>query len=155
MPEVKKIDTIVAKYVQDSLNQMRDSLVNELKSLQIIPQTCGGGIDSLLIQKQKNRLAEVFYQLQNWNTISKEAIEKKQKHLLQPYKTQIKEALDILILEGKYKYIINSEVLAVPLPICDNLNIKVAKLLQLTIPKDLEERFEKANCGFSVCLAEE
>lgn len=154
IPEVKKIDSIVSRYIKDSLIPMRESIIKEINSIDAISRTCGGAIDSSLIQKQ-NRLPELFYQLANWITIFNESIEKKRKILLEPFRSQVRDALKLVILTGKYTQVIDSEALVIPLPICDNLTIKVAKYLQLKLPNDSEDKFEKGNCKFQICLAEE
>ena len=83
--------------------------------------------------KEMNQLK---YKLVNWQQFQQQAVQQKQEELLVPYKQKIYASLEKIIREQKYTHIFRSDAL-LKSPIGDNLSIKVAQELKLTLPKEV------------------
>jgi hypothetical protein len=79
---------------------------------------------------------QLKYQLVNWQQFQQQAVQQKQEELLVPYKQKIYASLEKIIREQKYTHIFRSDAL-LKSPIGDNLSIKVALDLKLTLPKEV------------------
>lgn len=152
---VAKLDTAMNSYQTDSLGveynytyadfQHRDSLFKKdsatmpAKARELAMQE---------INKQK-------YKLINWQQYSQQMSEAKQEQLLAPYKQRMFQALQEVVKEGKYTYVLNAQALSIYTqpPILDNLSIRVAQKLKLPLPKDYEDAWKAATSGSSAPTA--
>lgn len=132
MPELKKIDTLLNVYQQDTLPktynyllanfQRYDSIANDsLHSPMAVRQDAA--------QKRTDFLAE----LQNWQNTAQSMIEAKQNALLQPLYDKVLKAIDEVAKEKGYTYIFARESLLVAPP-ADNLLPQVAEKLKVKLP---------------------
>ena len=139
MPGIQKIDTMLQKYVADSLKPEYDYELSELMRLDstfkkdsaaMQPGTRG------IMQKEINQHK---YKIVNWQQYQNQQLEQKQEELLYPYKQRIYASLERIIKEQKYTHVFKSDNLLVAPP-SDNLVIKVALDLKLKFPKDVEDQ---------------
>lgn len=139
MPGIQKIDTLLQKYVADSLKPEYDYELSELMrmdstfkkdSATMQPGTRG------IVQKEINQHK---YKIVNWQQYQNQMLEQKQEELLYPFKQKIYASLEKIIKEQKYTHVFKSDVLLVAPP-TDNLVIKVAIDLKLKFPKDVEDQ---------------
>ncbi len=147
----EKLDTVLQSYAKDSLQdeynytlkdyQVKDSIFKrDSVDLSKRPKALQMATDDL------NRLK---YKLINWQTYQQEAMQQKQEQLLLPYRQRIAAALSEVVAENKYTMVLKAESLspyAQP-SIADNLTIRVAMKLKLTLPKEVEEAFRAATGG--------
>src|SRR6185436_2076876 len=119
MPELKKIDTLMVVYQNDSLARTYNYLVSQYKYYDSIAS------DSLkqtaiVRQQASNQRNEFLGELQNWQSTEHNLIEAKQNSLLQPVYDKVLKAIEEVAKEKGYAYIFNKEALLVQ-PAADNL----------------------------------
>lgn len=134
MPEVGKIDSLLQKFQTDSLNPQyvyliqeynrKDSLVNGKDSAKT------PAAQRPIIRQEMEGLA---YQIQNWQTIVRNAMEGKQSEILEPIYRKAINALNTVAKENGYSYVYSQEALLVAPP-ADDLLPLVAKKLNLKLP---------------------
>ena len=97
-----------------------------------------------LATAELNKLKVKYF---NWQQYQQEAQQAKQDQLLLPYRQKIFEALKQVIDENKYTWVLNPAAVTSPYyqpPLEHNLAIRVAKKLNLPLPKEIEEAFRVA-----------
>jgi hypothetical protein len=101
------------------------------------------------LQLSTDELNQLKYKLINWERYQQEMMQQKQESLLLPYRQRIAAALSEVVAENKYTVVLKAESLspyAQP-SIADNLTIRVAMKLKLTLPKEVEDAFKAATSG--------
>ena len=132
MPELKKIDTLLSVYQNDTLPrtynylltqyQRYDSIVNDtIRQPLVVRQDAA---------KQRTGFLE---ELQNWQNSAQSMIEAKQNSLLQPVYEKVMNAINEVAKEKGYSYIYNREALLVAPPGDDILPL-VADKLKVKLP---------------------
>jgi outer membrane protein len=134
MPETSKIQAALDKYSSDSLQprfnytlaeyQRKDSMVNGKDSLKT---------PAAVRAKMRQEMQQDLYELQNWQTLSNQAIQGKQEELLQPIYEKAMEAIQSVAKENGYAYVYAKDALLVAPP-SDDLLPLVAKKLNLKLP---------------------
>ena len=134
MPETIKIDSLLERYQIDSINTefasvfqlytYKDSLLNKTDTSKM----------PLSVKNElKKDLATYSYQINNWQSISQQAIQAKQNALLDPIYKKIYDAINTVAKEKGYTYVFNQESLLVAPP-GDNLIPLVAEKLKIKLP---------------------
>jgi Skp family chaperone for outer membrane proteins len=149
-PGIGKIDTLMNTYQTDSVGveyqyrladfQRKDSSFRK-DSLTMPPKA-----KELALRE----LAQMRYTLTNWQTIAQQMAEEKMAQLLAPYRQKIFAALQEVIKEQKYTYVLNAQALVqqyVQPPLLDNISIRVAMKLKLPLTKDVEDAWRAASGG--------
>lgn len=134
MPETSKIDSLLERYQQDSINAefaqvfrmytFKDSLLNKTDTAKM-PLSYKNEL--------KKDLANYAYQINNWQSISQQAVQAKQNALLDPIYKKIYEAINTVAKEKGYAYVYTQEALLVAPP-ADNLLPLVAEKLKVKLP---------------------
>ncbi|MEO7531374.1 MAG: OmpH family outer membrane protein [Sediminibacterium sp.] len=149
-PGIGKIDTLMEIYQRDSLgveynytyaDYMRRDSAFKKDSASMPPKA------RELAMKEINQSKSKLIQ---WQQYSQQAGEYKLESLLYPYKQKIYNALQEVIKEQKYTYILNATAIAMqyaPPPLLDNLSVRVAMKMKLPLPKDLEDAWKAAMNG--------
>lgn len=132
MPELKKIDTQLVSYQNDSLPRTYNYLLSQYRyydsiAADSIRQT------QIVRQQAANQRAEFLVELQNWQSTAQQLIEAKQNSLLQPVYDKVLKAIDDVAKEKGYGYVFNREALLVGPP-ADNLLQMVADKLKVKLP---------------------
>lgn len=132
MPELKKIDTLLAMYQNDSLPRTYNYLLSQYKyydsiASDSIKQT------SIVRQQAASQRNDFLGELQNWQQTAQSLIEAKQNALLQPVYDKVLKAVDDVSKEKGYSYVFNREALLVGPP-ADNLIPLVAEKLKVKLP---------------------
>lgn len=132
MPELKKIDTLLAIYQQDSLGNMYNYIYTEfLRNDSIVNDTIR---TPLVIRQQAAKQRGSFLEdLQSWQNTANQLYEAKQGTLLQPVYEKVLKAVDDVAKEKGYTYIFNREALLV-MPPGDNILPMVADKLKVKLP---------------------
>ena len=132
MPELKKIDTLLSIYQQDTLPKTYNYL---LTNYQRYDSIANDSTRQPLVVRQdaaKNR-TEFLSELQNWQTTANSMVEAKQNALLQPVYDKVLKAIDEVAKEKGYTYVFARESLIVSPP-SDNLLPMVAEKLKVKLP---------------------
>ncbi len=133
-PNLSKIDTLLYIYRTDSLGTEREIAVSEFERLDSTIKKDSAKINPKVLEKMKTDRIQYYIKLQSWQQYEQQAMQQKQQELLAPYYSQIMQALQVVITEGKYSYVFKKDVLWMAPP-NDNLIIPVAKKLGLKIPQ--------------------
>ena len=132
MPELKKIDTALLIYQNDSLPRTYNYLLNQYQRYDSIVVD---SVKSPLVVRQDaaKQRAAFLEELQNWQSSAQSLIEAKQNALLQPVYDRVLKAIDEVAKEKGYNYVFNREALLVGPP-ADNLLPMVAEKLKVKLP---------------------
>jgi outer membrane protein len=132
MPELKKIDTLLNIFQNDSLPrtynyllaqyQRYDSIANDSTHSPVVVRQDAA--------KQRGGFLE---ELQNWQTSAQQMFEAKQSSLLQPLYAKVMNAINEVAKEKGYSYIYSREALLVAPPADDILPF-VAEKLKVKVP---------------------
>ncbi|MBL7729994.1 MAG: OmpH family outer membrane protein [Chitinophagaceae bacterium] len=133
MPETQKIDSLLEKFQNDSINpryaqivalyQFKDSVYRDsLKT-------------SAVVRKQiEEELPSLIYQIQNWQQIVNQTMESKQNEYLAPIYRKVFDAVKAVAKEKGYTHVLTKEALLVA-PDADDMIAAVAAKLKVPLPK--------------------
>jgi outer membrane protein len=134
MPEVGKIDTLLQKFQNDSLNTEFASLIQEYNYKDsILTKTDTTKIPASVRRQHRIDLESIAYQVQNWQQLSQNYMQGKQQQLLAPVYQKVMDAIRAVAKENGYAFVYNQEALLVAPP-GDNLLPMVAKKLNVKLP---------------------
>ena len=133
MPEVTKVDTLLQKYQADSLNPQyaylgseynrKDSMVSGKDSAKY-----KGAVGNQIRQE----MADIANTLQNWQSLTQQAMEAKQNDLLKPIYTKVYDAIKAVAKEKGYSHVFNKEAFLVA-PEGDDMILMVAEKLKVKV----------------------
>ena len=132
MPELKKIDTLLLSYQNDTLPRTYNYLLSQYQYYDSIA-TDSVKQTSVVRQQAARQRADYLGELQNWQSSAQSLIEAKQNSLLQPVYDKVLKAIDEVAKEKGYTYVFNREALLVGPP-ADNLLPMVAEKLKVKVP---------------------
>jgi outer membrane protein len=132
MPELRKIDTMLMSYQQDSLPRTYNYLLSQFNYYDSIARDSVRQT-AVVRQQAGSQRAEFLSELQNWQSTAQSLIEAKQNSLLQPVYEKVLKAIDDVSKEKGYSYVFNKEALLVS-PGADNILPLVAEKLKVKLP---------------------
>jgi len=140
MPEATKIDTLLSKYQNDSLNQTLNTIVAEYQYKDsILTKTDTTKTPKSVLNQLKTDVNVLAYQIQNWQTLAGQAYQAKQDQLLGPIYTKVATALRTVAKEKGYAYVMNKDIFLVA-PDGDDLLPAVAAKLGVKIPAGMSSQ---------------
>ena len=154
-PGIQKVDTLMNSYRLDSLQEEYKFKVTEFQRKDSLFKKDSATLSAKAREIATRDLLQLRYQLVNWQQYQQQMEEAKYEQLLGPYRNKLYEAVQAVVAEQKYTIIIKSEALApymIP-NILDNVTIRVAKKLNLPIPKEIEDAWKVASGGGSAAPA--
>jgi outer membrane protein len=133
MPETAQINGLLDSYKKDSIQPKYTELTalydSELKKYNDSLHT------TAVVHKQlEEELTQIYYQLQNWDQITNQAVEAKQNELLTPIYRKVYDAIKLVAKEKGYSHVANKETYLVA-PVGDDLIVVVAAKLKVPLPK--------------------
>ncbi|MES1223149.1 MAG: OmpH family outer membrane protein [Bacteroidota bacterium] len=129
MPERGKIDTLLKKFQEDSLNTTLTSLVQEYGYKDsLLNKTDTSKMPAAVKSQIRQELENLAYQVQNWQSISQQVMQNKQAQMYQPIYKKVSDAINAVAKEKGYGYVLTSEALIVAPPADDLLPAVAAKL---------------------------
>jgi len=132
MPELKKIDTLLSIFQQDSLPRTYNYLLTQYQRYDSIANDSARS--PLVVRQDAAKQRTGFLEeLQNWQTSAQSLYEAKQSALLQPVYDKVLKAIDDVAKEKGYTYVFARESLLVAPP-ADNLLPMVAEKLKVKLP---------------------
>jgi outer membrane protein len=134
MPETAKIDSLLERYQQDSINPQYAQIVSLYQYKDSVYR------DSIktpaAVRKQiEQELPTLIYQIQNWQQIVNQAMEAKQNEFLAPIYRKVYDAIKAVAKEKGYTHVVSKEALLIA-PDGDDMIAAVAAKLKVTIPKN-------------------
>lgn len=132
MPDLKKIDTLLSIFQNDSLPRTYNYLLTEYQRNDSIAKDT---LHQPLVVRQQagKQLASFLEDLQNWQSTAQQMFEAKQNSLLQPVYEKVMNAINEVSKEKGYTYIYSREALLVAPPADDILPL-VAEKLKVKLP---------------------
>ena len=133
MPEAAKLDSLLDRYQNDSINPQYAQIVSLYQYKDSVYR------DSLktppAVRKQiAQELPTLIYQIQNWQDIVKQAMDAKQNELLAPIYRKVYDAIKLVAKEKGYTHVFTKEAFLVA-PDADDMIAAVAAKLKVAIPK--------------------
>jgi len=133
MPELKKIDTLLTSYQNDSLSRTYTYLLGQYQYYDSVANDSSGKATQIVRQQAASQRAEFLSELQNWQSTAQQLVEAKQNQLLQPVYEKVLKAIDDVAKEKGYTYVFSREALLIGPP-ADNLLQQVADKLKVKVP---------------------
>jgi outer membrane protein len=134
MPERAKIDTLLQKFQNDSLNSTLTSLVQEYGYKDsLLNKTDTSKMPAAVKNQIRGDLQNLAYQVQNWQSISQQVMQNKTQQMYQPIYKKVSDAINAVAKEKGYSYVFTSEALIVA-PSSDDLLPLVAQKLGIKLP---------------------
>lgn len=131
MPDIRKADSLLQKFRQDSLENTLPFYVSEYKrkdSIAKAPST-PAAIKQTVQQEANNYLSII----QNWDQFRQNEMQRKQAEVLNPYFTKAFELINTVAKENGYTWVFKQDALLVA-PQTDDLLPLVAKKLGVKLP---------------------
>lgn len=148
MPGIGKVDTLLQRYVADSLNPRRDYILSELKRKDstLRADSASGKLTPQVKVIMQKEMSQDFYTIQNWQQIQQEAIQGKQDQLLLPYRQKVYGVLQEVIKEQKYTHVFKpTEVIYAEKS--DDIALRVLSGLKIPLPKEVTQAIKEAGIG--------
>jgi outer membrane protein len=144
MPELKKIDTLLVSYQNDTLPRTYNYLLSQYQRYDSIANdsTHSPVVVRQDAAKQRGGFLE---ELQNWQSSAQQMFEAKQSSLLQPLYAKVMNAINEVAKEKGYSYIYSREALLVAPPADDILPFVAEKLKVKIPPAGVKPTVPKAN----------
>ncbi len=132
MPETAKLDSMLERYQNDSINPRYAQIVFLYQYKESVYK------DSLktpaVVRKQiEQELPTLIYQIQNWQQIVNQEMDRKQSELLAPVYKKVYDAIRQVAKEKGYTHVMSKEAFLVA-PDGDDIIVLVAAKLKLTLP---------------------
>lgn len=138
-PDIQKVQTALDQYAQDSLKGEYDYELSEFKRKDSVYKKDSASMPASVRGIIQKEIAGHYNKIVNWQQYQQQMLQTKQNQLLQPYLEKVYAAFQEIIAEQKYTWVLKKDALVVPGPLADNLSIKVAQKLKLTLPKELND----------------
>ncbi len=132
MPETAKVDTLLEHYKSDSLKPYYEQLVNSYQA-SLIKFNDSLKTTATEHQNLQNDLSGLMYQIQNWQQIETQAVERKQNDLLVPIYKKVYDAIKLVAKEKKYTHVVSKQIFLVA-PEADDMLPAVAAKLKVILP---------------------
>ena len=153
----EKLDTVLKSYAQDTLQDEYNYTLKDYQVKDSIFKKDSANLSKRpkALEMATSDLNKLKYKLINWQQYQQQAMQQKEETLLLPYRQKVAAALSEVVAENKYSLVLKAESLspyAQP-SIADNLTIRVAIKLKLTLPKEVLEAFKAATGGAAPATA--
>ena len=133
MPETAKLDSIINRYQQDSVNQQYAQIVSLYQYKDSIYRDSLHKAPPAVLKQIEQELPGLVYQIQNWQSIAQQLTENKQNELLAPIYRKVYDAIKVVAKEKNYSHVFNKEAFLVA-PEGDDMLLLVATKLKVKLP---------------------
>lgn len=134
MPETAKIDSVLEKFQNDSINPRYAQIVSLYQYKDSVYRDTVKPAPAAVKKQIEEELPSLIYQIQNWQQIVNQAIESKQNELLNPIYKKVMDAVRAVAKEKGYTHVISKDAFLVA-PDGDDIIALVAAKLKLALPK--------------------
>lgn len=146
MPGIQKVDTLLQKFVNDSLKTEYEFEVYQYQSKDSAFRRDSGTMSASLKTAMKAEIAKHFMAIQNWQQYQQQRIQVKQEEFLAPYRSKIYDAFGLVIKEQKYTHVFKKEVFLVAEK-SDELMLRVIQKMRIPVPKEIEDQIKALDGG--------
>ncbi|SJZ61792.1 OmpH family outer membrane protein [Sediminibacterium ginsengisoli] len=149
MPGIQKIDTLLNSYRMDSLRGEYDYTLSDYQHRDSLFKRDSATMSPKAREMAMNDINKLKYKLLRWQDYQAELEENKKQELLAPFMQKIVTALNEVVAEQKYTYVLRQDALSpyVNAPLLDNVTVRVAMKLKLQLPKELEDEWKRQSGG--------
>ncbi|MDP1817274.1 MAG: OmpH family outer membrane protein [Leadbetterella sp.] len=147
MPGFSKIDTLFASYRIDSLQEEYKYTLADFQRRDSIFKKDSATMPSKARELATREILQLRYKLVNWQQYQQQMEEAKYEQLLGPFRQKVFEAVQAIMAEQKYTYLLKAESISPYMgnpPLLDNVAIRVAMRLKLPLPKEVEDAWRAA-----------
>ena len=138
MPETAKIDSLIEKYQNDSLQpEYSYTLAEFLRKDSMVNGRDSTKTPAAVRAQVREELQGLGYKLQNWQAYAQQITESKQQELLAPIYRKVIDAVKQVAKEKGYTHVFNKESLLVA-PEGDDMLIVVAEKLKVKLPPQIK-----------------
>ncbi|MFY8004324.1 MAG: OmpH family outer membrane protein [Chitinophagaceae bacterium] len=127
----EKQDSVLNKFVMDSLKPDYDYQLSELirkdSTFKKDSATLSAGVRKIM----QDEIAAHRYKIVNWQQYQNQVLEQKSNEFLRPYLQQVYAALEQIVVEQKFTHVLKEDNFVFPVPLSENLTVKVAQKLKL------------------------
>jgi Skp family chaperone for outer membrane proteins len=141
MPGVQKVDTVLQKYVTDSLKPEYDYELYQFQTKDSTFKADSTKMNNSVKQIMKKEIAQHFYKIQNWQQYQQQMLQAKQQELLKPFLEKIYGALQVVIAEQKYTHVFKKDVF-IYADKSEELMLRVLSKLKIPLPKEIEDQIK-------------
>jgi outer membrane protein len=134
MPETAKLDSVLERFQADSINQQYLQIVSLYKYKDSVYKDSVHPAPAAVKKQIEQELPTLVYQIQNWQSLSSQALESKQNELLAPIYKKVYDAVKLVAKEKGYTHVLTKEALLVA-PDADDMLAAVAAKLKVQLPK--------------------
>ncbi|MBN8837608.1 MAG: OmpH family outer membrane protein [Sphingobacteriia bacterium] len=150
MPGIQKIDTLLQKYVNDSLKTEYDYTYSEFlaKDSALKKDSVELSKKPALKEIREKAVNELKIKLVNWQQYQNQLLQKKQNDLLQPYLEKMYAAMQEVIAEHKYTHIFKPDVFEYfDMAQAQEFNLRVLDKMRIPLPKEVEDQIKALKGG--------
>jgi Skp family chaperone for outer membrane proteins len=146
MPGIDKVDSTLKIYERDSIGVEYQYRYNDYLRRDSIYKKDSATMPAKAREIAEGELNQLKSTLINWQQIAQQMYQNKTEQLVAPYRKQIYDALNQIVADLKYTYVLNQSALSdlVRPPLLDNLSIRVAMKLKLPLSKEIEDAWKAA-----------
>lgn len=141
MPGIQKVDTLLNKYMTDSLNVERDYTISEFKRKDSTFKADSAKLNGSVKTIMQKDIADQFSKLQNWQQYQNQMMQQKQQALLQPFYQKIGAAFQEVMAEQKYNYVFKPDALLYA-DKSEELTLRVLAKMKIPLPKEVEDQIK-------------
>jgi len=133
LPVIEQIKKDIQSYQTDSLGSTLTNLIADYKYKDSVFNKGDTSRMTTNVKEQyRKELAQLSYQIQNWDALAGNAVQAKQQQLLAPHYTKVYNMLKQVAKENGYTWVFNTDVLLVA-PESDDLSLLVAKKMGISL----------------------
>ncbi len=143
MPGIQKVDTLLNKYVNDSLRTEYDYELSELKRKDSIFKRDSATMNPSLRSIMQKEITQHTYKVVNWQQYQQQMVQQKQQELLKPFLEKVYAALQEVITEQKYTHVLKPDAIVWVDPAkSSELSLRVLDKLRIPLPKEIQDQIK-------------
>ena len=139
MPGIQNVDSLLQKYVTDSLQPEYDYELYQFQTKDSTFKIDSNKLNASVKQIMKKEIAQHFLKIQNWQQYQQQKLQAKQQEFLRPYLEKIYGVLQVVITEQKYTHVFKKDVF-IYADKYEELMLRVLLKLKVPLPKEIEEQ---------------
>jgi Skp family chaperone for outer membrane proteins len=141
MPGIQKVDTLLQKYVADSLKPEYEYEIYQFQTKDSTFKRDSANMNSSVKAIVKKEIGQHLAKIQNWQQYQQQMLQAKQQEYLRPYLEKIYAALQVVLQEQKYTHVFKKDVF-IYADKSDELMLRVIQKLKIPVPRDVEEQIK-------------
>ena len=146
MPGVQKVDTLLQKYVNDSLKPEYEFEIYQFQTKDSTFKRDSATMNSSVKAMLKKEIAGHLNKIQNWQQYQQQLLQAKQQELLRPFLEKVYAALQVVITEQKYTHVFKKDVF-IYADKSEELMLRVIQKMKIPVPKDIENQIKALGGG--------